>query len=183
MGLDPGALIKTLNKTCLDALQAAAGLCLSRTNPSVEVEHWLVKLVEAPDTDLPRIFRHFEVDPSRLRRDLTRAIDGFRTGNAADADALAARSTSSSARPGCSASIQFQAPKVRSGVLLLALLDDEELGRHGPRRLARAGARSRPSRSRPNLMKLVAGSAEDAGPRPRRRRPATAGGPAPATAA
>ena len=35
MGLDSGSLIKTLNKTCLDALQAAAGLCLSRTNPSV----------------------------------------------------------------------------------------------------------------------------------------------------
>jgi type VI secretion system protein VasG len=34
MGLDSGALIKTLNKTCLDALQAAAGLCLSRTNPT-----------------------------------------------------------------------------------------------------------------------------------------------------
>ena len=27
------------------------------------------------------------------------------------------------------ASVQFQAPKVRSGVLLLALLDDEQLGR------------------------------------------------------
>ena len=56
MGVDSGALIKTLNKTCLNALQAAAGLCLSRTNPSVEVEHWLVKLVEAADTDLTRIF-------------------------------------------------------------------------------------------------------------------------------
>ena len=57
MGVDSGALIKTLNTTCLNALQAAAGLCLSRTNPSVEVEHWLVKLVEAaehrPDPDLP----------------------------------------------------------------------------------------------------------------------------------
>jgi type VI secretion system protein VasG len=38
MGLDSGALIKTLNKSCLDALQAAAGLCLSRTNASVEIE-------------------------------------------------------------------------------------------------------------------------------------------------
>jgi type VI secretion system protein VasG len=82
MGLDSGSLIKTLNKTCLDALQAAAGLCLSRTNPSVEVEHWLLKLAEAPGTDLTRLFRHFEVDPSRLQAELTRAIDRFRTGNA-----------------------------------------------------------------------------------------------------
>ena len=46
MGVDSGALIKTLNKTCVNALQGAAGLCLSRTNPSVEIEHWLAKLVE-----------------------------------------------------------------------------------------------------------------------------------------
>ena len=66
-----------MNKTCLNALQAAAGLCLSRTNPSVEVEHWLVKLVELPDTDLTRIFRQFEVNTAHLLRDLTQAIDGF----------------------------------------------------------------------------------------------------------
>ena len=52
MGVDSAALIKTLNKTCLDALQAAAGLCLSRTNYNVEIEHWLLKLSEVPDTDL-----------------------------------------------------------------------------------------------------------------------------------
>ena len=57
MAVDSAALIKTLNKTCLDALQSAAGLCLSRTNPSVEIEHWLVKLVELPDSDLSRVFR------------------------------------------------------------------------------------------------------------------------------
>ena len=57
MGLDSGSLIKKLNKTCLDALQGAAGLCLSRTNPSVEIEHWLLKLAEAPNTDLNRLFR------------------------------------------------------------------------------------------------------------------------------
>src|SRR4029453_6519118 len=81
MGLDPGALIKTLNPTCLNALQAAAGLCLSRSNPSVEIEHWFVKLIEASNTDLTRILRHFEVDTARLLKDLTRVIDQFRTGN------------------------------------------------------------------------------------------------------
>jgi type VI secretion system protein VasG len=78
MGLDSGALIRKLNKTCLDALQAAAGLCLSRTNSSVEVEHWLLKLSEAPDTDLVRLYRDSEVDPSRLQRDLVRRSTGSR---------------------------------------------------------------------------------------------------------
>ncbi len=101
MGLDYGALIKKLNKTCLDALQAAAGLCLSRTNHSVEVEHWLLKLAERPDTDLTRIFRHFEIDSSHLVRDLTRAIDQFKTGNVAPPRSPP-RSTSSFARRGFS---------------------------------------------------------------------------------
>ena len=82
MGVDSAALIKTLNKTCLDALQAAAGLCVSRTNYNVELEHWLFKLAEAADTDLARVFKQFDVNTAHLLRDLTRAIDGFKTGNA-----------------------------------------------------------------------------------------------------
>ena len=128
MGVDSAALIKTLNTTCVNALQAAAGLCLSRTNPSVEVEHWLVKLVEAPNTDLTRIFRHFEVDTSRLLRDLTKVIDQFRTGNQRT-PTLSLRIDKLIREAWVLASIQFRASKVRSGVLLLALLEDEELGR------------------------------------------------------
>ena len=82
MGVDSGAVIKTLNKTCLNSLQSAAGLCLSHTNYSVEIEHWLIKLAELHDTDLTRIFRHFEVNASHLQRDLTKAIDRLKTGNA-----------------------------------------------------------------------------------------------------
>jgi hypothetical protein len=43
-------------------------------NYSVEIEHFLVKLLEPADTDLARILRHFEVDASRLGKDLTAAI-------------------------------------------------------------------------------------------------------------
>ena len=88
MGLDSGSLIKKLNKTCLDALQGAAGLCLSRTNPSVEIEHWLLKLAEAPNTDLTGSSAHYEIDPSRVQRDLVAAIDRFKTGNSRTPDAL-----------------------------------------------------------------------------------------------
>ena len=76
------ALVGKLNPICRNALQSAAGLCLSRTNYNVEIEHWLLKLIEAPDSDLPRILRHYEVDVSRLTGELTRTLDGLRTGNA-----------------------------------------------------------------------------------------------------
>ena len=162
MGVDSAALIKTLNKTCLNALQSAAGLCLSRTNPSVEVEHWLVKLIELPDSDLTRIFRNFEVDTSHLLRDLTRVIDGFRTGNQRT-PTLSLKIDQLVRAAWVLASIQYQARQVRSGTLLLALLDDEELGR-----LARDASRElgkiKTDLLQPNLMKLVAGSSEDEGP-------------------
>ena len=180
MGVDSGALIKTLNTTCVNALQAAAGLCLSRTNPSVEVEHWLVKLVEAPNTDLTRIFRHFEVDTARLLRDLTQVIDRFRTGNQRT-PTLSLRIDQLIREAWVLASIQFQAPKVRSGVLLLALLDDEELGRLA-RDASRELAKIKAEVLKANLMKLVAGSAEDEGParrgRGRRRRTGAGAGAA-----
>src|SRR5262249_51332724 len=70
-----------LNPTCRRALEAGAGLCLSRTNYNVEVEHWLLKLLEPADTDLARVLKHYGVDPGKVTRDLTRALDGLRTGN------------------------------------------------------------------------------------------------------
>jgi len=162
MGVDSGALIKTLNPTCLNALQAAAGLCLSRTNPSVEVEHWLVKLTEAPDSDFTRIFQHFEVDTARLLADLTRVLDHLRTGNQRT-PTLSLRIDQLVRHAWVLESILYQESRIRSGVLLLALLDDEDL-----RRLAREASRElgkiKPEVLQANLMKLVAGSSEEPGP-------------------
>ncbi len=138
MGVDSGALIKTLNPTCLDALDGGCGALLSRTNPSVEIEHWLTKLVEAPNTDLTRIFTHFEVDPARVLRDLTKVMDQFRTGNQRT-PTLSLKIDELIRAAWVLASVQYGLPKVRSGVLLLALLDDAGAGPARARRLARAG--------------------------------------------
>ena len=75
------ALIGRLNDPCRSALEGAAGLCLSRTNYDVEIEHLLLKLMEAADSDLARILRQYEIDPSRLSKDITRALDRLKTGN------------------------------------------------------------------------------------------------------
>ena len=130
MGLDYGALIKKVNQTCLEALQAAAGLCLSRTNHSVEVEHGLLERTEQPDTDLTRIFRHLEIDSSHLVRELTRDIDQLKTGNARTPTRVL--SIDQLIREAwVLASVQYQARLIRSGTLLLALLDNDRLGRPG----------------------------------------------------
>ena len=58
--------IGKLNETTRDALEAAAGLCLSRTHYDVEVEHYLMKLLDATDSD-------FAADPAGTSRWTSRA--------------------------------------------------------------------------------------------------------------
>jgi ATP-dependent Clp protease ATP-binding subunit ClpA len=41
-----------LNSTTRNALEAAAGLCLSRTHYDVEIEHYLIKLLDSSAADL-----------------------------------------------------------------------------------------------------------------------------------
>jgi type VI secretion system protein VasG len=120
-------LVNKLNDTCRRSLEASAGLCLSRTNYNVEVEHWLLKLCEIPDGDLAAIFRRFEIDVSRVTRDLTATIDRLKTGNAR-APALSPQVVNLMQRAWLAASIEFTAPVIRSGVLLHTLLSDDSPG-------------------------------------------------------
>src|SRR5262249_15029363 len=172
MGVDSGAVIKTLNKTCLNALQSAAGLCLSRTNYSVEIEHWLTKLTELSDTDLTRIFRQFEVNTAHLQRDLTKAIDRLKTGNNRT-PTLSNQIEQLIRLAWVFASVQFKAREVCSAFVLLALLDDDQLGR-----LARDASpelgKIKVDVLSANLMSLVAGSAEDESPQAAREAGETA---------
>lgn len=45
------ALIGKLNDTTRTALEGSAGLCLARTHYDVEIEHFLVKMLDATDSD------------------------------------------------------------------------------------------------------------------------------------
>ena len=121
------SLVGKLNDTCRRALEAAAGLCLSRTNYNVEVEHWLLKLADAADGDLAAIFRRYEIDASRVTRDLTRSIDRLKTGNARP-PALSPHVVTLIKEAWMAGSIEFAAPAVRSGHLLYALLASEPPG-------------------------------------------------------
>ena len=74
-------LVGKLNDTCRAALESAAGLCLSRTNYNIEIEHWLLKLLENDRAEFTIACKASGVDVSRLASDLTNAIDKFKTGN------------------------------------------------------------------------------------------------------
>jgi type VI secretion system protein VasG len=126
--VDLKSLVGRLNEACRRALEAAAGLTLSRTHYNVEIEHWLLKLVDAADGDIAAIFRHYEVDQSRFRIDLNRALDRLKTGNSR-APALSPELVTLAREGWLFASVEHGLAQVRSGHVLWALLADEALAR------------------------------------------------------
>ena len=126
--VDLKSLVSRLNELCRRALEAAAGLTLSRTHYNVEIEHWLLKLADAADGDLALILRRYEVDVGRLLADLNRALDRMRTGNAR-APSLAPDIVDLTKQAWLLASLEHGVSRVRSGHLLWALLSDEGLAR------------------------------------------------------
>jgi type VI secretion system protein VasG len=83
INVDIKSLLSKLNDFCANALHGAAGLCVTRTHYEVAVEHFLVKCLEDPQSDLPLILRRFEIDPGRLSKALSAGLEDFKTGNAA----------------------------------------------------------------------------------------------------
>ena len=153
------SLIGKLNETCRKALELAAGLCLSQTHYEVEVEHVFIKLLDIPGTDLQKILRHFEINETRLVSDLTRAMEGFKTGNARN-PALSPHIPRIIQDAWLIASVDFQAPSVRSGHILLALLSDDEMARMLTASSGMFKKISVETLSR-HLGELTSGSAED----------------------
>lgn len=162
MDINLKSLIETLNDTCRGALESAAGLCLSRTNYDVDVEHLLMKLVESHESDLERIFRQYGIGPARLVRDITRALDRLKTGNQRT-PALSPHLPRLVQSAWLVASIEYGARRVRSGHLLVALLTDPDLARLA-REISKEFALISIESLRKNLIDITSGSREDTEP-------------------
>jgi type VI secretion system protein VasG len=159
MNVNLKGLIGKLDDSCRRALEAAAGLCLSRTHYDVDVEHLLVKLMDIHDSDLTKIFKHYGVETSRLERDLTRTLDRLKTGNARN-PTLAPRISRLINEAWSLASIEYGANRVRSGHILLALLSQDDLARMTKETSAEFQKIS-PEDLHRQLPSLSAGSTED----------------------
>ncbi|NBC33563.1 MAG: type VI secretion system ATPase TssH [Alphaproteobacteria bacterium] len=123
---DLKSLVGKLNDICRRSLEAAAGLTQSRSHYNVEIEHWLLKLIDNPNTDIPVIFHHYGVDQARVVSDLTRVLDKLKTGNSR-APGLSQNLIQLAREAWGLASLQYGASAVRSGHVLVALLDGEML--------------------------------------------------------
>ncbi|HEV2446858.1 MAG TPA: AAA family ATPase, partial [Candidatus Sulfopaludibacter sp.] len=154
------ALIGKLNETSRDALEAGAGLCLSRTHYDIEIEHYLLKLMDAPQADFPAILKAFGVDKARLAGELNRSLDKLKSGNART-PAFSPSLVKMFEQAWLTGSVDFEAGQVRSGFTILALLTDRELASMA-RDFSRELAKIEPDVLRKDFAKIVAGSGEHA---------------------
>jgi type VI secretion system protein VasG len=124
--IDLKLLVGRLGDQARRALEAAAGLTLSRTHYNVEIEHWLLQLAGDAGSDVSAILRHYEIDAGRLQADLNRALDRMKTGNGR-APGLSPDIVELAKQAWLLASIEHGLARAQSGHLLWALLADETL--------------------------------------------------------
>jgi type VI secretion system protein VasG len=159
MSVNLKSLIGKLNPPTRSALEGAAGLCLSRTHYNVEIEHYLVKLLEASDNDVARIFYRFGINQSRLSADLTRGLDKLKSGNART-PAISPSVLKMMTQAWTLGSIDYGAAQVRSGFTILALMTDDELGRIA-REISRELTKLEADTLKKEFASIVRGSLED----------------------
>ena len=149
-----------VNQTTRDALEAAVGLCASRTHYEVEVEHYLMKLLDETDSDLQHILRHFGVDKSRLAAELTRSLDRMKSGNGRG-PVLSQMLVHMLTEAWLLGSVDYGAGQIRSAFTILALFSNDDLTRI-VRDVSKELQKIQPDTLRQNLLQIVAGSHEDA---------------------
>jgi type VI secretion system protein VasG len=116
-----GALFGKLNEVSYRAIESATIFCKMRANPYVEVLHWLHQILQLQDSDLHRIIKAFELNPSRLASDLTAALDGLprRAGTMTD---FSAHLEDLVERAWVYGTLLFGESQIRTGHLIVALL-------------------------------------------------------------
>jgi len=126
--IDLKSLVGKLNDSCRTALEGAAGICMARTHYNIEIEHWLIKLLEIPDSDIAALLEKFEINPGRLLADINKELDKINSGNTR-APALSPSVVDLAKNAWMLASVEYSHPQATSAHILAALLLDENLRR------------------------------------------------------
>ena len=120
------ALFGKLNSLAYKAIEGATVFCKLRGNPYVELVHWIQQILQTPDSDMHRIVRHFEVDSSRLAKDITEALDRLPRGATSISD-LSTHVENAVERGWVYATLMFGDTRVRTGHLMVGMIKTPSL--------------------------------------------------------
>jgi type VI secretion system protein VasG len=120
------ALFGKLNSLAYKAIEGATVFCKLRGNPYVELVHWMQQIIQTPDSDIHRILRHFEVDSSRLAKDITDALDRLPRGATSISD-LSTHVESAVERGWVYSTLMFGDARIRTGHLMVGMVKTPSL--------------------------------------------------------
>ncbi|HYP33544.1 MAG TPA: type VI secretion system ATPase TssH [Burkholderiaceae bacterium] len=153
------ALFGKLNPIAYKGIEGATVFCKLRGNPYVELVHWLHQLIQASDSDLHRLFKHFALDASRLAADITAALDALPRGATAISDF--APTIEKMVQEGwLYGTLQYGEGAVRTGLLMVGAVKTQTL-RNALYAISGEFRKIKPDDLFDDFAKIVAGSPED----------------------
>src|SRR5690349_17716966 len=151
-------LFGKLNPIAYKAIESATVFCKMRGNPYVETIHWLHQLLQSQDTDVHRIVKHFQLDPSRVAGDLIAALDKLPRGATAISD-FSPDITNVVERAWVYGSLMFGEFQVRTGHIIVGFLNSEL--KHKFLAISREFNKFKLEELTDNFAKITSGSPED----------------------
>ena len=153
------ALFGKLNSVAYKGIEGATVFCKLRGNPYVELVHWLHQLIQASDSDLHRIFKHYALDASRLAGDITTALDALPRGATSISD-FSPVIQDLIERGWVYGTLQYGESAVRTGLLMMGAAKTPNL-RNALYAISPEFRKIKPDDFSDNFAKIVSGSPED----------------------
>ncbi len=122
--MELSGLIARLNPACRAALERAAQRCLLRTHHFVEIEHLLLEMLDIEGGDLACLLPRFGLERDAVASEINRSLELFKAGSTRT-PALSSHTIGLLEDAVVQASV-LNLPSIRSGLLLLALLERDE---------------------------------------------------------
>ncbi|HEY9029417.1 MAG TPA: type VI secretion system ATPase TssH, partial [Burkholderiaceae bacterium] len=153
------ALFGKLNPIAYKGIEGATVFCKLRGNPYVELVHWLHQLIQANDSDLHRIFKHFALDASRLAADITTSLDALPRGatSISDFSPVIEKMVQEGWLYG---TLQYGESAVRTGLLMVGAVKTQTL-RNALYAISGEFRKIKPDDLFDDFAKIVSGSPED----------------------
>jgi type VI secretion system protein VasG len=153
------SLFGKLNRIAYKAIEGATVFCKLRGNPYVELSHWIHQILQVQDSDLTRIVRRFELDPSRLAKDVVDSLDRL-PHNASSISDLSSHVEDAVERGWVYGTLMYGESQIRTGHLLVGILKTREL-RNDLCAVSRQFEKVKVESLTEEFRKIVAGSPED----------------------
>ncbi len=153
------ALFGKLNPVAYKAIESATVFCKMRGNPYVEIVHWINQILQLDDTDLHKIIRHFNLNPSKLAADITASLDRLPRGSTSITD-LSSHIDEAVERAWVYGSLLFNSSHIRTGHLILGMTKTPGLQR-GLTAVSREFEKIKPEQLGDEFTGITAGSIEE----------------------